>query len=318
MDLVQRLGLKALARLWSAACSARRRLGWLLIPAAGVGWLWAEPQLEVLVREDQAFRLTWAGIHLPPQPSWIAVDVKERALQRAGFPPEFSLLAPQLAERVARALVLEPWVRELSGVSCSRSKGVEVLLSYREPVALVQRESDLVAIDQDGVVLPLGELQSSSSYLRVLVGNLPSPGPPGARWEHPVVETAARLADFLKEYASQLNVAVIDLTLCGRDPTKSKGPIFLLTRAGSRVIWGAPGGDSSPGELSAEQKLKMLLDYARRFGDLDRPEGPYEIDVTQWTGLVRRRRDSLPWRPAEPVSPGPQTDLGRKTPSPHP
>ncbi len=241
----------------------------------------------------------WDRIRLTEQPGWIAVPLKERILARSTLPRRFSVLEPGIAKRLARAFALEPWIKRVVRVRLFRSGEVVVEVEYREPVAVVQQGNKLVPVDAEAVVLPVGEVTAWQVYPRVVVGRSARAPSPGLSWESEAVRAAAALAAFLAPYQHKLQVILIDATRYRGDAPPT-GPIVLETRGGSRIVWGRPPGTSYPGELAAEQKLQRLLDYVDQFGSLEAPSGPYEIDVTRWTGMSRRLRSVTPWQPVEP------------------
>ena len=241
-------------------------------------------------------RADWDAIQISPQPPWLAVSIKRRALERSRVPRRFSLLEPELARRVAEAFSLEPWVRRVRGVQILRAGLIRVELDYREPVAVVQCKQRLLPVDRDGVVLPADEITASTLYPRVILRRCGRPPSAGLRWESAAVQAAARVAAFLAPHIARFQIVLIDATQYrGDDPPT--GPLLLETRGGTRIIWGRPPGTGYPGELAAEQKLQRLLDYAEQFGSLEAPSGPYEIDVTRWTGMSRRLRSAELWHP---------------------
>ena len=66
------------------------------------------------------------------------------------------------------------------------------------------------------------------------------------------------------------------------------GTFYLLSRGGTRVVWGRPPDTDHPGEIPASEKIARLQDYVRRFGSLEAPAGPYELDIRHWKALSRR------------------------------
>ena len=70
----------------------------------------------------------------------------------------------------------------------------------------------------------------------------------------------------------------------------------ILTRDGSRILWGRAPGTHHPGELSAEQKIGRLTQYLADFGTFRPPQGPLEIDIRHWQEITQRRLSSLETR----------------------
>ncbi len=269
----------------------------LLLAALGVSAVWVAVKLENFARAHQAVTLTWDAIQISPPPHWIAIPLKQRVLEHSPLPRKLSVLAPDVAQRLAHAFSLEPWVRRVVEVRLRRKPACFVTLEYREPVAVVACKGELIPIDADAVVLPVREITTLQPYPRVLVSRARQMPAPGIRWESVQVQAAARVAAFLHPYQNHLRIVAINATLYRGDAPPT-GPIELLSAGGSRITWGRPPGTSYSGELAAEIKLQRLLDYVEQFGSLEAPSGPYEIDVTRWTGMVRRKVGSSPWRPA--------------------
>jgi hypothetical protein len=110
-----------------------------------------------------------------------------------------------------------------------------------------------------------------------------------------------RLADrFQQPYDEQsthwehLNLAGIQLPSRATAELKIEDIQYqVLTKDGSRIVWGRAPGTDHPGELSAEQKIGRLTQYLADFGTFRPPHGPLEIDIRHWQEITQRRLSTL-------------------------
>ena len=68
----------------------------------------------------------------------------------------------------------------------------------------------------------------------------------------------------------------------------------LRTAGGSHIIWGRAPGSDHPGELTYQQKVGRLEDYATRNAGFSDEHGPYEIDIRHWHEITRQPLSELP------------------------
>ena len=132
-------------------------------------------------------------------------------------------------------------------------------------------------------------------------------GPAGTSWGDLMVLGAARLAEHLlhahDEHTSHweyLKLAGIQL------PRRTTAEVDieeiqyrLITKDGSRILWGRAPGTDHPGELTAEQKIGRLTRYLADFGTFRPPHGPLEIDIRHWQEITQRRLSSLETAPKQ-------------------
>jgi len=107
-------------------------------------------------------------------------------------------------------------------------------------------------------------------------------------WNDPALIAAARLAKLLEEKWKPLKLEAISIPR--NASTKSDANDILLEligKGGSRIAWGRPPGSDHPGELEPTQKIRRLEKYLADFGDYDKPNGPYEIDIRHWQEISR-------------------------------
>lgn len=264
-----------------------RRVAPLVVVATVVGgggyWAWTRQAERIAV--EPHYRIGLEAINVTPPPPWIVADVKAEALRDASLDPPLDALDPQLAERTARAFAFHPWIAHVVRVQVATG-AMSVEVAYRRPVCMVELpplegRRGLYAVDAEGTLLPsrdfLDDPKKAARYPR-LGGFTPAdPGRVGTRWPDPRIVGGARTAAALTEVWDRLMLAKITPLDSGEQEAP---PQFeLVTRGGSRIVWGrAPGGETSP-EISAAKKTEALLRYLAEHGGLEGRDGPQRLDV---------------------------------------
>lgn len=243
-----------------------------------------------VLEERNEYRVPATQIEITPPPHWVPHDLVAQVVEHSNLPKDLALLDPRLVGDVAEAFRLSPWVEEVVSVTKSYPAKVVVILNYRRPVAMVEVKQGQHPIDRNGVVLPAHEfsIADSKSY-PTISGVVSTPqGPEGTSWGDPVVEDAAQLAEVLAPAWKKLGLArIVCPQMADSHDRIDEGVFVLMSRGGSRIIWGHAPGTDHPGELSTKQKLGRLEEYVKRFGGFDRPQGPYQIDIRHWRDISR-------------------------------
>ncbi|HEY2253190.1 MAG TPA: hypothetical protein VGH74_19085 [Planctomycetaceae bacterium] len=234
-------------------------------------------------------------IEITQPPHWVPHNLVAQIVENANLPSRLSLLDKNLVGEIAEAFQLNPWVEEVVSVSKSFPAKVVVVLSYRQPVAMVEVRQGQYPIDRHGVLLPPQDFSvaDTRSYPTV-TGVVSTPqGPAGTEWGDEVVAGAAELAAELGPHWKKFCLVSIVAPRSAEAHGKiDQGVFVLLAKGGSRIIWGhAPGTSnlesSHPGELSTKQKIGRLEEYVTKFGGFDSPQGPYQIDIRHWRDISR-------------------------------
>ena len=237
------------------------------------------------------YQVRTSNIEISDPPPWVPSDLVKQVVKRAGLPDEVSLLDEELTQEVAEAFRHHPWVADVIRVEKSVPSRIRVELSYRRPVAMVQVKQGMYPIDPDGILLPPADFSVSDTELYPVIRNISSTpqGPAGTRWGEIGAVGAARLADVLGPYWERFGLAAIHVPRrIQAEVTLDEIHFSLITKGGSRIIWGRAPGVDHPGELSVEQKIGRLEQYLADFGVFDHPHGPYEIDIRHWKEISRR------------------------------
>ena len=204
------------------------------------------------------------------------------ALEASGLGTTLSVADPTLVPRLAATLGESPWVESVDHVSATLREGVRVVLTYRRAAVMVRTASGVFPVDGRGVVLP------GRGFDRDAAAELPTmplfdgrPAAAGQRWRDERVLGAAAVAARLQE-GEQSVWRRADLREVRPD---DEGGFELWTAAGTRVVWGRAEGDGVV-EPTAEQKAGKLAHLLDRRGSLDKPAGPYRIDLRRWDQIV--------------------------------
>ena len=236
------------------------------------------------------YRLETAKIRITQPPRWVPTNLVEQVSDQANLPAELSLLEPNVLRDVAEAFALHPWVEEVVSVRKSFPAAIDVELTYRRPVAMVQVRQGVYPVDPSGVLLPPHDFSAADSknYPQIS-GVLSTPqGPAGTDWGDPVVTDAAQLASELAPNWKKFSLAAI---VCPRsispDDGFDAGVYELRTAGGSEIVWGHGPNSDHPGELTTAQKVERLEKYAAKFGGLDQPQGRFRIDIRHHRDIRR-------------------------------
>ena len=243
------------------------------------------------LNKEPEYRLRSSQIEVTQPPHWVPHDLIEQVLEHADLPHELSLLDNHLAQEVAEAFQLHPWVEEVVSVRKSFPAKLTVQLTYRKPVAMVQVKQGMYPIDGASILLPPADFSVADTKLYPVITNVRSTpqGPAGTPWGDSLVAGGAKLAEALGPHWKKLQLTAID---CQRPAKPVSGDddsfYVLVAQGGSRILWGRGPGSDNPGELTTEQKIGRLQKYLADFGSFSRPHGPYEIDIRLWQEISRR------------------------------
>ena len=180
---------------------------------------------------------------------------------------------------------------------------IEMKLTYRRPVAMVAVYGGLLPIDAEGVLLPTEDFtpEAAKNYPRV-TGVTSSPlGPLGTRWGDLQVEAAAKLSELLLADWPNLKIHHISVQEQNRIDVGHRTGLELVTRAGTKFVWGSPIGEEAGDERAAAVKLQRLKQLAGEANGLDGAGGIARFTqvifarqfphvhrrLTFWIGLLR-------------------------------
>lgn len=280
----------------------RLRMALVLATIAGLGWgghlLWEQVAPEVIHRER--YLLPAAAISVTPTPAWITVDVREQVIKHADLDRRLSIVDDEFLKEIKNAFALHPWVESVGKIEKSYPPAVQIELAYRKPIAAVEstlgdsrqgsrQAAQLLPVDRRGVHLPAADMpEVGLRYLpRILdIVGRPLPGQP---WDDPRVAGALDLAEKLAADWERLYLA--EILPSPRPEINGQHRYYLydlITRGGTRIVWGASPQVSPPREATFEEKLARLKRCVRRTGPLNSVRGPKIVDVRNGERIIAR------------------------------
>jgi hypothetical protein len=233
------------------------------------------------------YELTLDDIIVTPPPDWIRTNVKAEVVRDASVDGPLSILDPRLLGRLREAFALHPWVAKVERISKRSPPRVEVDLVYRRPVCMVQVPGGLYPVDAEGVLLLTADFspQEAGRYPR-LSGVPPTTAPPpGVRWPDERIVGGAEIAAALGDVWIEMDLHHIQPCAASYDGG-NEGPQYeILTRHGTRILWGtAPSADAA-GRAAAAEKVGRLRHYFAERGTLEGTRGSQDLDVRRAADL---------------------------------
>jgi hypothetical protein len=266
----------------------RNRLRVLLALAvvAALGWVlqavWQQVEPTIIHREP--YLLTAQRVTMSSQPEWIVSDIRSEVIHHAGLDERLSILDEAFMDVVEDAFALHPWIASVDKITKQYPAGVHVDVTFRKPVAVVEMASEegmlLVPLDANAVVLPIADVPEIRKRYMPRIQNIVDRPPAGQKWDNPRVTGAVDLAVRLAEYWERL--FLVDILPSTRPEILEEHRFFvydLMTRGGTRVVWGAAPGLSPPGEADFATKLERLKRCVTEHGPLDTVQSPAIVDV---------------------------------------
>lgn len=225
------------------------------------------------LREDERYLVPVAEIDCPAPPGEDRAQFLSEVRYLADLPARLSVLEEDLPARLAAAFGRHPWVERVDRVAVEPDRQVRVEPVYRQPVLVVAGEGREGLAGRGTVVDGVGVRLPSSAPregLAVYTGRASPPGPAGTVWADAQVQGAARTADFLRPSREKLGL---------RELRFERGSFVLKTADGVTVIWGRAPGAERDGELSAGDKLQVLLRHVGKGARLAAaPDGgPWDV-----------------------------------------
>lgn len=279
----------------SQLIAQRARVLTALAVVALLGWgmnsVWHHYAPQISQRGN--YLLADQRITISTLPEWITGDVRGEAVRNAGLAGRLSVLDDAFVQVIEDAFVLHPWVESVDRITKSYPAGVHVELTYRRPVAVVelvnQNVVQLIPIDRHGVHLPASDVPNIRKRYLPRIGNIVERPPVGQPWADQRVLGAAELAEQLAQVWESLHL--VDILPSARPEIRAGQRYFvfdLITRGGTRIVWGAAPGTAPPDEDKLSAKLKRLHSCDQQYGPLDSVRGPAVVDVRKELAITPR------------------------------
>ena len=232
-------------------------------------------------------------IEITQPPPWIAhTDIRAEIFNDLNRQGTLSIMDDDLTERVATALLRQPWVAKVRQVKKQFPAKVKADVTYRQPVCMIEIPGGLMPVDVEGTLLPRDDFSpvEAARYPK-LVGVDRSPmGNVGSRWGDSRVAGGAEIANKLLPYWEKFKLERIVFrtpaesatgTISQQGMAQREGAYYydIIAHGGMRIIWGTAPGDNAPGEPGPDQKVKKLLQFFEEHGSLDYSQHPPVLDL---------------------------------------
>ncbi len=256
----------------------------------GTWYAWTRLKGRILARPE--YRIGPEQVEITPQPPWIPrSDVRAEVFRSPTLDGRLSITDDDLVRRISDAFARHPWVAKV-GLVTKEYGMVKVQLVYRKPVCMVQLpDGGFVPVDVEGTLLPTdaGDITPTEAarYPRLLGMDRGPTAPAGTRWGDARVIGAAEIAAALGDKWEPMRLDHIEpaadtSAAANGFAGRATEPVFtLVTRAGTRIVWGYAPGANAVGELLPAEKVARLQHYfenlrhARRStGQAAEPEHP--------------------------------------------
>ncbi|HUY92321.1 MAG TPA: hypothetical protein VMV10_26505 [Pirellulales bacterium] len=244
--------------------------------AAGGYAVWLEVRERVL--DSDQYRVCLENVVITPPAEWIRSDVKAEVLRDAEANGALSVLDEDLAKRMHQAFSAHPWVARVVRVAKLPPARLHVELVYRKPVCMVQVAEGLFPIDETGVLLPTADFSphEAARYPRYSNAPLTTEPPAGSVWQEQRIFAAAQLALVLGDVWEEFNFEQFEPQT---EPGSSALDFQLVTKKGTRVLWGAAPTTDEAGQALAKAKLAKLKQYFAERGTLEGSHGRQDLDL---------------------------------------
>ncbi|HVC98169.1 MAG TPA: hypothetical protein VND64_31145 [Pirellulales bacterium] len=253
-----------------------------LLGAAGYA-IWQSVREHVY--RSSHYHLSLDDIIVTPRPEWIRTDIKSEVVRDASVDGPLSVLDQRLLQRLREAFALHPWVAKVERVAKRSPARVEVDLVYRCPVCMVQVPGGLFPVDAEGVLLLTADFspQEASRYPRLSGIPLSTAPPPGVRWPDERVLGGAEIAAALGDVWYEMELHHIQPTLDSTDDGRGGPDYEVVTRHGTRIVWGAAPGADDSGRTAAADKVARLKHFFADHGTLEGVRGSQDLDLRDGT-----------------------------------
>jgi len=262
-------------------------------------------QLASTLKHRREYVVTMDDIRITQPPAYVPADFVSRVYFRAQLPAELPLLDDSTLLKVADAFIADPWVADIRRVKKDYPSFIQLDIVYRHPAAMVRIGDGLYPVDEKGVLLPSRDFTRDEALQFPIISNVRSvpSGADGTEWGDPAVTGAARLAWVFyngdqpgEPKWKRFELAEIRVPRRrSADETIDDMVFELVTRGGSRIVWGRAPGIAHPAELSVDQKIARLESYIASYGSFEDRNGAYELDIRHWREISRRAIATRPF-----------------------
>jgi hypothetical protein len=249
----------------------------VLCIAVSLAWRRLAPR----VAQSERYLLHARDVSVSAPPEWLVADVRRQVVHSSGIDGRLSVLDANFFSAVEHAFTLHPWVKSVDRIEKRAPHGVHVELTYRQPVAVVvTARGELLPVDAGGLHLPAEDVPLIRRQYLPRIANIVGQPPIGQPWEDPRIPGAVDLVVSLAGAWEALRLT--EVYPSARPEIQGDRQYFvydLLTRGGTKIVWGAAPSTQAPGEAAFQIKLKRLEKCVEQYGPLDTVKGPGSVNV---------------------------------------
>ena len=245
----------------------RLSLGLVLIVAGGVGWYYAERELVAYVAAHRAAAPETEQVQLVNAPAWMSEGLEKELRGVIAESLDENPLQGDRLQLAERRLAESAWVESIDRVQRLPDGRVDVVASYREPIAVIEGPQGYHLVDRLGIRLPGLYLkhQVDQLHMPLIAGAASYPQKVGERWPGDDVAAGLDLIELLASQPYRDQITTYDVS--GRDAL-GRVRLVLQTQTGT-VRWGLPPGQEQAVEPPAPEKLVRLARLYQERGAID-------------------------------------------------
>ena len=250
--------------------------------AVGCAAVYGLGALHARVRQAPAYQVSASSLRLVEGPSWMTPGILAEldvGLLDPDFPQRFSLLDEGVLERIAAAYERCVWVQRVKCIEKHDPRvdpgraPLEIVLTFRRPIAFVETSRGYCLIDAKGTRLPgvYREPRLGEERLLVIHGVQTRPPGVGSVWSDACLEAGLRVADAVEPGRKRFALATVDVSNVGGRCNPAESEVALVTSSGTRIKWGrAPSPEARRlREKTPAEKLAYLAYVHKRMGRVD-------------------------------------------------
>ncbi len=261
------------------AIARRLRLP-LLVALVGAGIVWLPRWPGLLEGRDRAFLVDPCYAEVSTGPGWLSGTIEESLRASLAELQPTPLREDADVAALTRAIQsANGWVKSVDRVEKRYPNQLEIEVSLRTPVALIESEDGLFLVDADAILVASAagatEYLASHELPLIHAAHPLRTAPIGSAVRDPAIEeglrVAAEIAPFRDDLVRRgLALDVIDVTAKERSAGLSLTDVEIYTRSGLAIEWGRSRLHPKLGALEplAAAKVRGLFRVAARYPDL--------------------------------------------------
>lgn len=231
------------------------------------------------------FLLRADSIKLESLPPWCPPPLVRHLNEMGARFRGCSIYEANLAERVVKHYLADPWVRSVIHVRKVFPNTLQVKLELRRPKYAIERPARCPLVDFECHVLPEQYVRRPGvpipiPFVRGVSGDPPGPG---MRWADSALLGAVEVLETIEAANSpvkQLPLIGADVSNFGGRIDRRKSDIVLLTgRPNVTILWGRPPSMQSCDEPTVQEKLAFIERWMRGRPMAGDPARPIALNV---------------------------------------